>query len=331
MLADYGTVVVTGGLGFIGRHLVRALLALGKQVTVADNCATAGEGALVPGATLVATDIRVPAQVEAALAGADLVFHVAGNSSSTLSVVAPRLDFETNAVGTFNVVEASVAAGVRLLLYVSSAAVYGAPRHCPVDEDHPVRPFLPYGASKLAGELVALARTGTDELPVVIARPFCVYGPGEHPDVALVEVARYLRWHLNGRSIEVVGDPDAKTRDFLHVSDLVSALLLLADRAPAGEVYNVGSGEETSMRELAGTIGAVTSRAAALAHVPTTDDTYSLVADISKLRMLGFVPRTALADGVRSLANELGRRPPLPGTATVFRAGEPAERSLEGA
>jgi nucleoside-diphosphate-sugar epimerase len=326
VLAGYVKVIVTGGLGFIGGHLVETLLALGKDVTVVDNACTATESALRPGAALVDADITSPEQVTKALVGADMVFHLAGNSSGTRSVLDPRFDFETNVVGTFNVLEASLRAGARRLLYVSSASVYGVPQRFPMAEDHPTQPFVPYGASKLGGELASLAMFHATGLPVVAARPFCVYGAGENPDVALVEVARYLRWHLNGRPIEVVGDPDRKTRDLVHVSDVVSALILIADRAPAGEVYNVGSGEETSMRELTSIIGDVTGRPAAVTELlEVTQDTYRLVADIAKLRGLGYSPRVSLFAGVRALASELGSAPELPRVATMFHTGQKAE------
>lgn len=327
VLAGYAKVIVTGGLGFIGGHLVQELLSLGKDVTVVDNAATAPESALRSGATLVEADITNPEQVQQALVGADIVFHLAGNANGTRSVLDPRFDFMTNAMGTFNVVQASLAAGARRLLCVSSASVYGVPQRFPMDEDHPTRPFVPYGASKLAGELSALATFHARGLPVVVARPFCVYGAGENPDVALVEVARYLRWHLNGRPIEVVGDPERKTRDFVHVSDLVAGLLLIADRAPAGEAYNVGSGEEASMRELVSVIGDVTGRPASVTEIrQVSQDTYRLVADIAKLRGLGYAPRMSLFDGVQALAGELGDAPELPGVATVFQTGQTAEQ-----
>jgi len=328
VLDDYDKALVTGGLGFIGRHLVRALLDCEKDVTVLDSGATAHDRALPAGVNLARADIRNPEQVKQAFSSADLVFHLAGNSSGTLSVLDPRFDFETNALGTFNVLEGVVAARARRLVYVSSASVYGVPRRFPMDEDHPTRPFMPYGASKLAGELAALAQFHALELPVVVGRPFCVYGPGEDLDIALVEVSRYLRWHLNDRPVAVVGDGDRKTRDFVHVSDVVAALLLLADRAPAGEVYNIGSGDETSMCELVSIIADVTGRPASIAEISdVTQDTYRLVADISKLRALGFEPRVSLVDGARALAAELSSTPELPGTATIFRAGQQAERA----
>jgi nucleoside-diphosphate-sugar epimerase len=275
---------------------------------------------------MICADISDAHHVTRASAGADLVFHLAANSSGTLSVINPRFDFENNALGTFNVVEAALTVGVRRFVYVSSASVYGVSMRFPIDEQHPTRPFVPYGASKLAGEVLSLALFHAFGLPVVAVRPFCVYGPGENPRYALVEVSRFLRWHLNDRPIQIVGDPDRKTRDFLHVDDLVAALLLIADRAPAGEVFNIGSGEEVSMRQLAMTIGKITGtapRTEVLSHI--TDDTYRLVADTAKLRALGFAARIPLEEGIRRLAADLGRAPALPTGPTIFARGQHAE------
>ena len=109
-------------------------------------------------------------------------------------------------------------AKVKRFVYISSASVYGKPQYPPMDELHPTRPFVPYGASKLMGELSALSFHHSQGLPIAIARPFCVYGPGENPKHALVEVSRYVRWHLNRQPVQVIGDVRRKTRDFVHVS-----------------------------------------------------------------------------------------------------------------
>jgi nucleoside-diphosphate-sugar epimerase len=319
LLRDEDVMTVTGGMGFVGRHLVQALCRLGKQVTVIDVVGQ-NHGYLPPNARFVQADLRHYDTVCAALAGARTVFHLAGNSSGSVSVRRPQFDFETNALGTANVANAAAAAGVQRLVYLSSAIVYGVPQSAPITESHPTLPFLPYGASKLSGELVVRSLHETLGLRATIGRAFVLYGPGENPQVAGGEVSQFLRWQLNGRPIQVVGDLDAKTRDFLHVADLCHALLILADRGDHGQVYNLGSGTEVSMRTLAHAVGAVTGRAPALDADPAVlDDSFRLVADTSRLRALGFRPQVELNEGLRDLASVLGDRPELPSCPAVFR------------
>ena len=326
MLKQYKKVLVTGGLGFIGTHLVNELLSLKKDVVIVDNHNTALHRSVPQGATLIEADIRHPQQVAEAVEGAELIFHVAGNSNGSISVANPRFDFETNAIGTFNVLEGAFKANAKRVLYVSSASAYGKPQYYPMDEQHPTKPFVPYGASKLTGELASLSFFHAKGLPVVIARPFCVYGPGENPQIALVEISRYLRWHLNQQPIQIVGDMKQKTRDFVHVRDLVQGFLLIADKAAAGEAFNVGSGEETSMEKLVDVIGQVTGRTPRIYQIPQIkQDTYRLVATIAKIRSLGYTPRVSLADGIRELVHELGEHPELPGGDTIFEQGQQAE------
>lgn len=327
MLDQYSKILVTGGSGFIGRHLVNVLLSLNKKVVILDNLSTSLDRTIPLGATLVPGDVRNLRVVIKAAKGAELIFHMAANASGTVSVNDARLDFETNAMGTCNILEAALSAGTKRFVYVSSASVYGRPQRFPMDEQHPTRPFVPYGASKLAGELCCLSFFKTYGLPVLIARPFCVYGPGENPKLALVEVSRYLRWHLNHRPIQIVGEMDQKTRDFVHVSDTIHGLLLIADKADAGEIFNLGSGEEVSMRELTEVVSSVTGRTATVTELSDiTEDTYRLVADISKIRSLGYVPKISLVEGVKQLASELGETPEMPSGATIFKKGQRAEK-----
>ncbi|MFQ5896859.1 MAG: NAD-dependent epimerase/dehydratase family protein [Candidatus Methylomirabilia bacterium] len=327
LLDQFQRVLVTGGSGFIGRHLATALVSLGKQVVALDNLPAGLNRTLPRGATFLEADLRDYPQALRAATDIDLLFHVAGNASATISVEDSRFDFETNTLATFNALEAATACGVKRFLYVSSASVYGTPQRFPVDEEHPVKPFVPYGASKLAGELSSLSFFHAYGLAVVIARPFCVYGPGENPQYAMVEVSRYLRWHLNHRPIQIVGHMDHKTRDFVHINDAIQALLLMADRGGAGSVFNLGSGTEVSMRRLTEIIGSATGRQAEVEEISeVTDDTYRLVADISELTALGYVPEVPLAEGVERLADELGENPDLPSTSTIFKRGQKAER-----
>ncbi len=330
MLTQYKKILITGGLGFLGKHLTALLLSLNKEVIILDSGAIAFNKLAPSGATLLRADIRDPAQAIAAVssANAELIFHLAGNSNGTVSVKDPRFDFEANAVGTFNILEAAVHAETKRFIYVSSAAVYGKPQHFPISEQHPTKPFFPYGTSKLTGELYCFSFFSTYSLPVVIGRPFCVYGPEENVNWALVEVSRYLRWHLNQKPIQVIGDKDGKTRDFIYVKDLVQDLILIADRAKAGEVFNLGTGEEVSMSRLAQIISSITGREPVIDEIRSiTNDSYRLVADISKIKVLGCVPRTSLIEGIKQLIVELGETPSLPSGITIFEKDQVAERS----
>lgn len=326
MLEDYNRILVTGGAGFMGGHLVDALLSLDKEVVIFDNLSAESNGNISAGAKLTKGDVRDPRQVIQTTKGVDLIFHLAANANGTVSVNDPRFDFETNVVGTFNVLEAALHAQIKKLVYVSSASVYGRPQYFPIDEKHPTKPFIPYGASKLVGETYCNSFFKTYNLPAVIARPFCVYGPRENPKLALVEVSRYLRWHLNKKPIRIVGDIDRKTRDFVHVKNVIEGLLLIADKAPAGDVFNVGSGKEVSMRKLVRIISSVTGRPAVINVIPEIkEDIYRLVSDISKIKALGYAPKISLVEGVKQLAEDLGENPELPRGATIFRKGQKGE------
>ncbi len=277
MLDRHDGIAVTGGLGFIGRRLVRALLDHGKRVIVLDR-RPPSDGEADPDIDYRVVDVREPRSLRDALCAADLVFHLAANANGTYSVEHPGEDFQTNCVGTFNVLQAAVETGVRRVVYVSSASVYGTPQRFPISESHPTDPIVPYGASKLAGEGFGVAFRYSYGLDFVAARPFCVYGPGEDPATSLVEVSR------------------------------------------------VGSGTEVSMRELAERIQRVASGTVRVRELTDVqDDTYRLVADISRLSRLGYVPRVPLDEGVADLIGELGDRPELPMGATIFRPGQRAE------
>ncbi|MGW2053663.1 NAD-dependent epimerase/dehydratase family protein [Streptomyces sp. NPDC001840] len=329
VLREYEEVVVTGGAGFVGRHLVTALSHLDKKVTVVDHAVLGEDIASLPGVRHVRADLRDYGETLLALQGADAVFHLAGNASGTLSVEKPRHDFHLNALATCNVGNASLELGVRRLVYLSSAIVYGTPQHTPIREDHPTGPFLPYGASKLSGELTLRSLHQSTGLPAVIGRSFVIYGPGEDPRQAGGEVSQFLRWHLNELPIPVVGDIDRKTRDFIHVDDLCRALITLADRGTDGEIYNLGSGTDVSMRELAEAVTRATGRPARLeADTSSLEDSFTLVADISSLTALGFKPQVTLDAGLTALAEELGRFPELPTAKAVFRREPPPRRRL---
>jgi UDP-glucose 4-epimerase len=313
-------VAVTGGSGFVGGHLVAALVARGRNVVIVDMDDPSPELAALPGVRYRRADLRDYGETLLALRGAGTVFHLAGNASGTRSVEHPRFDFQVNGLGTCHVGNACVEMGVRRLVYLSSAIVYGPPQRFPITEEHPTHPFLPYGASKFSGELTLRSLHDAVGLPAVMGRCFVIYGPGEDPRSAGGEVSQFMRWQLNDLPIPVVGDIDLKTRDFVHVSDVCAALIALADNGEPGEVYNIGSGTETSMRGLADAVATATGRPARLkADTSQLEDSFRLVADISKLRGIGYRPAVTLAQGLESLAEELGPFPELPTATVAFR------------
>lgn len=326
-LKEKSVALVTGGSGFFGGRLAAALLAAGHAVRIADIRPPADEAGLRE-AEFLLCDLRDESQVIRACAGVSHVFHLAGNPSGTRSVTNPLWDFTVNAVATTHMCQAAVSASVRRMVYVSSGMVYGVPETCPISEDHPVTPFIPYSASKLSAEYSARAAAATFGLNVSIARPFTLYGPGEDPATSGGEVSQFTRWHLNDLPIPVTGDPDRKSRDFTHVDDAVAAVRAIMDRGSSGVAYNVGTGRETSLNQLVDIIGQATgSPPRTSVDYSITDDTYRHVADITRLRALGYRPSVSLEAGVRSLVDSLGKNPQIPTLPTVFTLDGAAGRS----
>lgn len=303
MLAGFERVLVTGGSGFIGSHLAEKLVQLGKDVTIFDNLSTGRVGNNPKGARFVRGDIRDLESLEGALRNVDLVFHEAANASTPKSVEDPKYDFDVNVLGTFNVLSAAVNCDVKRLVYASSAAVYGDPKHLPVDENHVTEPTNPYGVSKLAGERYCKAFHDVYGINTVSTRTFNVYGPRENLETTLDEVVIYLNKVRHNEPITILGDGN-QTRDFVYVKDVVEAKLLAAEKARGvGEVFNVGTGVETSINELTKTIMSLTKREVPISHVsPRKGDIYRSFGDISKARkLLGYEPRFGLEQGLQEL------------------------------
>jgi UDP-glucose 4-epimerase len=306
--ANFGRTVVTGGVGFIGSHLVTRVARRGIETVVVDAREPASP---IPGVEYVVADLRSPDQAHGALHGANTVFHLAGTLDAPGSIRDPATDFESNVVTTLNVLRAAAAAGARRFVFTSSALIYGSPPSCPVNEDAPPQPVFPYAESKCACERLIASFGKAHQMSYVIGRTFVAYGPGE-PPTARAEVSQYVRALMAGTGPHILGDPDAKTRDFVHVFDVVEALMTLA-AGPVTGIVNIGTGRETTLREL-------TEIAAAALRMPVPDlpwdpspeDEYRLVADITRLKALGFEPSISLEDGVAALAKGLScLTPPL--------------------
>jgi UDP-glucose 4-epimerase len=243
-------IVVTGGAGFIGSHVVDSYVDAGHQVIVVDNLTT-GKGVRVhPAARLVVMDITDPALLDLFEAERPAaVNHHAANPSVSLSVRNPTFDARQNVLGTINVLEATRRAGVGRFIYISSGgAMYGNPEHLPMDEDHPANPVSPYALSKHTGERYVHFYGKEYGLRWVSLRYANVYGPRQDPFGEAGVIAIFCQNLLNGVVPEIHWDGE-QTRDFVYVGDCARANLLALERGD-GQAYNVGTGVGTSINTL---------------------------------------------------------------------------------
>jgi len=298
-LADT-TVLVTGGAGFIGSHLVETL-ADHAEVRVLDNLSTGRREDVHADASLHVGDVRNEDTVREAMAGVDVVFHQAAVVSVDRSVKAPH---ETNAVnvdGTLAVLEAARAEDARAVV-ASSAAIYGDPPSVPIAESHPTEPQSPYGLQKLAVDGYTRLYHTLYGLETVALRYFNVYGPrqtgGDYAGV--IEVFREQA--RAGNPLTIHGD-GTQTRDFVHVADVVRANCLAATTDRTGEAYNVGTGTSHSIRDLAAIIRDLTDGTVGVEHISDREgDIEQSCADISKAReALGYEPDIPFREGLEDL------------------------------
>ncbi len=292
-------VLVTGGAGFIGVNLVRLLLDAGCRVRVLDNFST-GCREYLDGLNLevLEGDILDVESVYQAVGGMDNVVHLAAQTGVPGSLEDPYHDCETNVIGTLNMLEACRKAGVCRFVFASSNAPLGR-QPPPATEDKAPLPIAPYGASKLAGEGYCLAYHGSWGLGTVVLRFANVYGPCSLHKNSVV--AKFFKDTLAEGEITIDGDGQ-QTRDFIYVEDLCRAILLALEADVSGEVFQIATGEETSILELAELVQQVTGRSVEAHHGPARQgDIRKNYSAVSKVRrMLGWEPMTDLADGLRA-------------------------------
>ena len=256
MDAETRCVLVTGGAGFIGSHLVDRLLERGLSVRVIDNFSTGRRTQLNPRADLFAADIRDGDSIRAAFNNVDCVFHVAACRRVPLSIAQPVETHLVNVVGTLNVLVAAREAGVRRVIYSGSSSVYGNQPLLPLREDMTPHPLNPYALQKLTGEQYARLFHQLFGVEALTLRYFNVYGPRMANEGAYVTVISvFRRAKAEGRPLTIYGDGD-QTRDFTHVDDVVRANLLAIDAQIAdGRALNVGRGRNVSVNQIAAIIG----------------------------------------------------------------------------
>jgi UDP-glucose 4-epimerase len=290
------TVLVTGGAGFVGSHLARALVGA-CDVRVVDDL-SAGQRSRVPnGATFVEGDLRDTGALVPAAEGVDYVFHQAGLASVPESVRRPVESHGRNVDATLDVLEAARRTDARVV-FASSVAVYGEPETVPVAEDHPTDPTSPYGVDKLAADHYTRLYHDRYGLETVALRYFNVFGPRQDAGV----ISSFAERARAGEPLVVEGD-GGQTRDFVHVDDVVRANLAAATTDGVGRAYNVGTGEATRIDDLAVLVRESAGADVEVRHVDgRPGDVEQSCADISRARrLLGFDPQVTLEDGLADL------------------------------
>jgi len=291
--------LVTGGAGFVGVNLVRLLATRGIRARVFDDL-THGRREDLAGldAELVVGDIRDAAAVERALAGVELVVHLAAHTRVMDSIADPTGSFDVNVRGTLVLLEACRRrGGLRRFILASTGGAVLGDAVPPVHEGMPARPLSPYGASKLACEGYCSAYYGSYAIPTVALRFSNVYGPYSYLKGSVVPV--FFKRILAGEPLVIHGD-GAQTRDFLYVDDLCRAIVAAAERECSGEVLHVGSGRETAIRDLADRMLTVTGIPVPIERrAARTGEVGRNFACIDRARaVLGFVPAVSLEEGL---------------------------------
>jgi nucleoside-diphosphate-sugar epimerase len=303
-------VLVTGGAGFVGSHVVDGLVTAGYTVGVVDNLST-GDFANIAthinrgSVDFVKADIRDRDVMGKLVHDVDAVIHLAAIVSVPFSLENPRLTYDVNVDGTRELLASCVRSGVKKFVFVSSCSVYGAPRYLPVDEDHPTRPISPYASSKLDGERWCEAFNEDSGLDVVVLRLFNVYGPRQALSEYSSVITKFLECVKRSRSLVIYGD-GSQTRDFVHVTDVANAILTLVKSDNVEGVFNIGYGRAVSIGDLAKTVLSLSGKDCGITYQPSRDgDIAHSVADILKARRaFAYSPQVPLEEGLQNLLLE---------------------------
>jgi nucleoside-diphosphate-sugar epimerase len=300
-----GRYLVTGGAGFIGSHLVEALVRQGADVRVVDSLVTGKRANLAPvldRIEFVVADLAEPDVAAQAVAGMDYVLHQAAIPSVPRSVSEPVRCHRANVDATLNILVAARDAGIKRVVYAGSSSVYGNTESLPKREDMPPQPLSPYALQKLVGEQYAGLFTSLYGLETVTTRYFNVFGPRQDPSSPYSGViSLFIRALVEGRAPTIYGDGE-QTRDFTFVANVVDGVLKAchAPGAAAGRVFNVATGGRISLNHLYRLLQALTSSAVAPVYGPQrTGDVRDSQADIALARdVLGYQPLVGLEDGL---------------------------------
>ena len=299
--------LITGAAGFLGSALANQLAREGHQVRGIDDLSTGEPQALFDDVHFTRGDVNDRPKLWTLMQDVDCVYHLAARVSVSESLLYPREYNAVNVGGTVSLMEAMRDVGVGRVVFISSGAVYGTQENQPLTEESPLLPRSPYAVSKLSGEYYVRTIGALWGIETVCLRVFNAYGPGQnlpaaHPPV----IPNFIRQAIRGGSLVVHGDGN-QTRDFVYVSDVVSAMVAAATAPDLDQsVINVGSGEETSVRQVVKHVLDLTGNKAEALYTPRNDPGVSRMwADISLAKKkLGYKPRVKLEDGLKRTLKE---------------------------
>ena len=295
-------ILVTGGAGFIGSHVVDTYLSNGHEVIVVDDLSTGRRSNLNPAAAFYQVDIRSPQMGEIfEKERPDYVNHHAAQMDVRRSVENPVFDADVNVLGSIKLIELAKNFGVKRFVYISTGgAVYGEPEYLPCDELHPVNPICPYGASKHTVEHYLYMYADLYGLDYVVLRYPNVYGPRQDPHGEAGVVAIFTGQMLKGEKVIINGDGEQQ-RDFVYVKDCAEANLLALNTEHKNAIYNLGFGRGTSINEIHSILKKITSYELSATHGPTkAGETQRIYLEASKAnRDLGWTPKVGLEDGLK--------------------------------
>jgi nucleoside-diphosphate-sugar epimerase len=290
--------LVTGGAGFIGSHLVSALIDAGHQVRVLDNFSTGQRERIHKQAEIFEADLCNLNEIRPAFEDVHGVFHFAALPRVPFSIEHPIESNAANVNGTLHMLEAARVAGVKRVVYSASSSAYGDQSTMPLEEDMMPNPMSPYGLQKYVGELYARVYSMCYGIESVSLRYFNVYGPGMSAEGAYCTVvAKFIRQRLDGAPMTITGD-GTQTRDFTHVRDVVRAnmLAMTSDRVGAGEVINIGGGANQAVNHVAELVGGPKE------FIPARLEPQDTLADISRAHeLLGWEPEVSFETGMTEL------------------------------
>lgn len=307
-------IIVTGGAGFIGSHILDAYLEAGHDVLVVDSLWEHGGGRRVnvpSGVSLVHMDIRDEAIARIfADFKPDVVNHHAAQHSVAISMRDPIYDAQVNVVGLLNVLEQAARSGARKVIFASSGATFGNPQHLPIDEKTPQHPTSPYGITKMVGEHYLRFYRDSKALDFTALRYGNVYGPRQDPNGEAGVIAIFIARFLARQAVRIDWDGE-QTRDYVYVADVARANVAALDRG-SGECYVIGTGVPTSVNQIYRTLVDISGFQAPIERAPQRPgDARSAQFDAALARSeLGWSPTTPLADGIRATYDHFQREAP---------------------